>query len=107
MMNARIIAIAILVAIAGNAYPAGFRLAEQDAKANGMGNAFVAVADNASAAWYNPAALINLEGTNLSLGSVMVEAFMEHKNAQPGVSIGLTRSKNGSICRRIFTPRIK
>ena len=92
-MNARIIAIAILVAVAGNAYPAGFRLAEQDAKANGMGNAFVAVADNASAAWYNPAALINLEGTNLSLGSVMVEAFMEHKNDSPGVSIGLDRIK--------------
>ncbi|OGR44442.1 MAG: hypothetical protein A2X35_06950 [Elusimicrobia bacterium GWA2_61_42] len=45
-----------------------------------MGNSFVAVADNASAVWYNPAAITNLEGTNLSLGTVMVAPSMEHTN---------------------------
>ncbi|MEI7529782.1 MAG: outer membrane protein transport protein [Elusimicrobiota bacterium] len=72
--------LAIVLAMAGNAGAAGYRLAEQDAKATGMGNSFVAVADNASAAWYNPAAIIGLEGTNLSLGSVMVAPSMDHKN---------------------------
>jgi len=69
------------MAIAGNVSASGFRLAEQDAKANGMGNAAVAVADNPAAAWYNPAAITGLEGTNLSLGTVMVAPVMEHVNA--------------------------
>jgi len=73
--------------MAGNAGAAGFRLAEQDAKANGMGNSFVAVADNAAAAWYNPAALTGLEGTNLSLGTVMVAPIMEHVNNTNPVTI--------------------
>jgi len=72
--------LAVILAMAGNAGAAGFRLAEQDAKATGMGNSFVAVADNASAVWYNPAAITGLEGTNLSLGTVMIAPFMEHTN---------------------------
>ena len=68
------------MAMASSVNAAGFRLAEQDAKATGMGNSFVAVADNASAVWYNPAAITGLEGTNVSLGTVMVAPSMEHKN---------------------------
>jgi long-chain fatty acid transport protein len=66
--------------MASNVNAAGFRLADQDAKATGMGNAFTAVADNASAVWYNPAAITGLEGTNVELGTVMVAPSMEHKN---------------------------
>ncbi|MCX5786502.1 MAG: outer membrane protein transport protein [Elusimicrobia bacterium] len=61
-----------------SAYAAGFRLSEQDAKANGMGNAFVAAADNASAVWYNPAAMTELDKTSLSLGTVMVYPTTTH-----------------------------
>lgn len=68
-----------LIGLAGNAGAAGFRLSEQDAKATGMANAFVAVADDAAAAWYNPAATVDLDGMNLSMGSVMVLPAMEHK----------------------------
>ena len=80
MVNITVLLLAGLMAMAGNVNAAGFRLAEQDAKATGMGNSFVAVADNASAVWYNPAAITRLEGTNLSLGTVMVAPFMEHTN---------------------------
>jgi long-chain fatty acid transport protein len=66
--------------LASSVNAAGFRLADQDAKATGMGNAFTAVADNASAVWYNPAAITGLEGTNVELGTVMVAPSMEHKN---------------------------
>jgi len=69
-----------LALLASNSYSAGFRLAEQSASAAGMGNAFVAVADDASAAWYNPAAIVDLEKANLSLGSVMVYPLIEHAN---------------------------
>ena len=81
MINLSVLVIAAIIALGSNLNAAGFRLSEQDAKATGMGNSFVAVADDASAVWYNPAAMTDLEGTNLSLGTVMVAPSMEHKNA--------------------------
>jgi len=80
MVNILVLILTVLMGLAGSVNAAGFRLAEQDAKATGMGNAFTAVADNASAVWYNPAAITSLEGTNVSLGTVMVMPTMEHKN---------------------------
>jgi len=64
------------------AYSAGFRLTEQGAAAHGMGNAFVAAADDASAVWYNPAAMVDLEKTNVSLGSVMIAPLTAHRNTE-------------------------
>lgn len=84
-MKISVLTVAALMGAAVSANAAGFRLAEQDAAANGMGNAFVAVANNPSAAWYNPAALTNLEGTNLELGSVMVAPVMEHTNTNGSI----------------------
>ncbi len=80
MVNIIVLLLVGLMAMASSVNAAGFRLSEQDAKANGMGNSFVAVADNASAVWYNPAAMTELEKTNLSLGTVMVYPTMEHTN---------------------------
>jgi long-chain fatty acid transport protein len=80
MINLSVLVIATIAALGTNLNAAGFRLSDQDAKATGMGGSFVAVADNASAVWYNPAAMTGLEGTNLSLGAVMVAPLMEHKN---------------------------
>jgi len=71
----------ITAALAADAGAAGFRQANQGAAANGMGNAFTAVADDASAVWYNPAAITALEGTNLTLGAVFVAPRTEHKTA--------------------------
>ena len=71
--------------MAGNAGAAGFRLAEQDAAATGMGNSFTAVADNASAVWYNPAAMTDLAGTNIELGSVMISPSMSHANTSGSI----------------------
>lgn len=80
MVNIIVLVVAVLMGLAGSVNAAGFRLSEQDARANGMGNTAVAVADNPAAVWYNPAAITGLEGTNLSLGSVMVLPQMEHTN---------------------------
>jgi len=80
MVNIIVLVVAVLMGLAGSVNAAGFRLSEQDARANGMGNAAVAVADNPAAVWYNPAAITGFEGTNLSLGSVMVMPQMEHTN---------------------------
>lgn len=75
------LAILIVAALTAEAGAAGFRQANQGAAANGMGNAFTAVADDASAVWYNPAAITALEGTNLTLGGVFVAPRTEHKTA--------------------------
>jgi len=48
----------------------GFQLPEQGVRAMGMANAFTAVADDASAMWYNPAGIAFLKGGNLMLGAV-------------------------------------
>ncbi|MGD9643282.1 MAG: OmpP1/FadL family transporter [Elusimicrobiales bacterium] len=80
MVNIIVLVVAVLMGLAGSVNAAGFRLSEQDARANGMGNTAVAVADNPAAVWYNPAAITGFEGTNLSLGSVMVLPQMEHTN---------------------------
>jgi len=46
----------------------GFRLPDQDAFATARGEAYVATADNASAVYYNPAGLTQLEGNNIRGG---------------------------------------
>ncbi len=79
-MKISALSVAALVGMAVGANAAGFRLSMQDSRAAGMGNAVVAADDNASASWYNPAAITSLEGTNLELGSVMEAPAMKHKN---------------------------
>jgi long-chain fatty acid transport protein len=46
----------------------GFRLPDQDGFATARGEAFVATADNASAIYYNPAGLTQLQGGNFRAG---------------------------------------
>jgi long-chain fatty acid transport protein len=66
------------MAVSANA--AGFRQANQGAAANGMGTAFTAVANDASAVWYNPAAMTELDGMNISMGGVFIDPRTEHKS---------------------------
>lgn len=72
---------AALSMLAVKADASGFYLGSQDARANGMVNAFAAVADNAAATWYNPAATVYLDGnTNISLGSAFATIKIKHQN---------------------------
>lgn len=58
-------------------FASGFAVKDQGTKAMGMANAFVAVADDASAAWYNPAALAFQEGGSLTVGGQYVIPTVE------------------------------
>ncbi|HUJ70708.1 MAG TPA: outer membrane protein transport protein [Verrucomicrobiae bacterium] len=49
----------------------GFKNADQDARATGQGEAFVAQADDASAIYYNPAGLTQLKGTEITQGGML------------------------------------
>jgi long-chain fatty acid transport protein len=55
-----------------SAQAGGFMVGEMATRATGMGSAFTAVADDASATWYNPAGLAFVEGTNVMVGGDVV-----------------------------------
>ena len=59
---------------------AGFALPEQSASAMGMSSAFVAQSDDASAVWYNPAGMTQLNGINVMAGAVFIYPTFSHDN---------------------------
>lgn len=77
--------IAIVLACAGTVNAAGFRQGSQSASANGMGIAFTAVANDASAVWYNPSLMGDLNGTNVSVGGVFIDPRAEHVNTSGAI----------------------
>lgn len=64
----------------------GTRVDYVDAFATGRGNAFSATADNASAVYYNPAGLTQLEGTELQAGTFAISLRYEHTPAGGGAA---------------------
>lgn len=64
--------------LAGNAGASGFIVPEQSPKAMGMGNAFAAMADDASANWYNPAGLAFQENT-VSVNSTLIYPLNDYE----------------------------
>ena len=59
-------------AAAPRAFALGFRNPDQDARATGQGEAFVAQADDASAIYYNTAGLTQLKGTQVTSGAMVL-----------------------------------
>ncbi len=68
MMRTTTIAIAALLATASHVHAGGFAVAEQSTTASGTAGAGTARTDDASAAWYNPAALADGGGMRFGLG---------------------------------------
>jgi long-chain fatty acid transport protein len=60
----------LLVGASPVGWALGFRNPDQGARATGQGEAFVAQADDASAIYYNPAGLTQLQGTQVSFGGM-------------------------------------
>src|ERR1043165_5339377 len=58
----------------------GIRLPDQDAFATARGEAFVATADNASAIYYNPAGISQLEGGNFRGGLYGIYVPVRYKS---------------------------
>lgn len=61
-----------MLGITSLSYAAGFKVSEQGAKAQAMGNAFAAQADDPSALAYNPAGIAFLKGNQLQLGTGII-----------------------------------
>ena len=71
------LAMAILVMAVTPVFGAGFSIYEQGATATGMAGAFAAKADDATAIFYNPAGMSQLEDTTISLGLTLIPPSTE------------------------------
>lgn len=64
-----ILCILVFLALPLEVFGSGYQVPEQSAKASGQAGAWLARADDAAANWYNPAALVWLEGKELQFGA--------------------------------------
>ncbi|MFC2082112.1 OmpP1/FadL family transporter [Bacteroidota bacterium] len=72
-MIKRLLPAIILVTIFSvNTFAGGFQINEHGAKAMAMGGAFVGLADDPSAAYFNPAGITQLEGTHIMGGATFI-----------------------------------
>ncbi|MDX8398142.1 MAG: outer membrane protein transport protein, partial [Mariprofundaceae bacterium] len=62
----------VLLLASTSALATGYAIKDQGIKAMGMANAFSAVADDATAAWYNPAALAFQQGVGIAIGGEVI-----------------------------------
>jgi long-chain fatty acid transport protein len=103
--HAALVALALLFFAAAPAYPAGFSIFAQGAKASGMGLAFTAVADDPSAIFYNPAGLgWQKHFSSQAGGSLLtkVEGKFEGANPFPGTSFGVEEQHQTSFLLPTF-----
>jgi long-chain fatty acid transport protein len=73
--------ISVLI-ISAQLFAGGFQINEHGAKAMGMGGAFTAVANDASAIYWNPAGLTQLMGTNLMLGTTLIAPMSSFEGSE-------------------------
>ncbi len=78
----------VLVTVVGldRTFGSGFQLPEQGIAAMGQGNAFVGQADDPSAVYYNPAGILQLEGTQATLGSTLIHPSITFTNQNTSLS---------------------
>ncbi|MBL4775010.1 MAG: porin [Mariprofundus sp.] len=86
-MKRFIVVLIMLFAGLQSAQAGGYQIPEAGIKAMGMANAFTAVADDASALWYNPAGLAFAKSGQVIAGGVLIAPNMRHtSNAGVGTS---------------------
>lgn len=66
------LSVAAVVLLAQPAFAGGFQIGEMATRAAGMGSAFTAVADDASAAWFNPAGTVFMDSNQAMLGGDVI-----------------------------------
>lgn len=84
---------------AAPAFPAGFQVMTQGAKATGMGLAFTGIADDPSAIFFNPAGIGFQDHFSVELGAaVLSRASADFTGANPYPGIGAV----GSVQKQVF-----
>src|ERR1700733_6931609 len=83
----------VLMGMAGLCYGSAFSISELGARAAGMGTAFIAVADDGSALFYNPAGIAFQPGTHLEMDAAAVIGFFRFTPSQ--APVGQVTPPNG------------
>ncbi len=73
----------ILVFLTSSAFAGGFQINEHSARAMAMGGAFTGLANDASAAYFNPAGMTQLSGWNFSLGTTIIAPYGSFRGVYP------------------------
>lgn len=79
-----ILALALILSLPTKSFAGGFALYEYAARANAMGGAVIALADDPSAVAYNPAGMTQLPGTQTMVGATVIAPVgdVRHGNTQ-------------------------
>ena len=64
--------------VSSSVFASGFMVPEQGARAMGMANAYAAIADDASANWYNPAGL-SFQGNSVSANTTLIYPLNDYE----------------------------
>lgn len=91
-MKLKLFLLSVFTLISVEAFAGGFQLNEHGARALGMGGAFTAVANDASAIYWNGAGLSFLKGTNIVFGASFIAPSSSFRGVYP--DIDRTRGKN-------------
>lgn len=83
--------------LSSSVFAGGFQIGTQNARAMGMASAFVGMASDASAIYFNPAGLTNVKGLNILAGTTLIMPSVTFTGPTPLT----TESKTVS---RTFTP---
>lgn len=75
-----------LLIFSAQLFAGGFQINEHGAKAMGMGGAFTAVANDASAIYWNGAGLTQISGTQLMLGTTLISPMSSFKGIAPATT---------------------
>ncbi len=89
--------IIVLFSLSSNIWASGFQINEHGSKAMGMGGAFVALANDPSAIYFNPSGITQLYGTQLLFGSTLILPSSTFRGPSPSIA-------EYELESQIFTP---
>ena len=95
-MKLKIFTLFILLSFGtGSIFAGGFQINEHGSKAMGMGGAFTAVVNDASAVYWNSAAMSFMEGTNFIVGAALIGPSTTFRGVTPSIN-------KSSMTRQVF-----
>jgi long-chain fatty acid transport protein len=96
------VAVASLLFFPGLVHASGYGINELGTKALGLGGAFVAQADDPSAVYFNPAGIVQLEGTQFCVGVNTVTPTAEFESAGTSGIAGTAKGQTTEIRDHTF-----